>query len=248
MKELTTIENNEIERDKVSLNLKINRNFLSLNGRFSNLFHLESKHLKSQASLHQKIADDLSWRRENHSRSLSRKSRKHDKHKTVYSTQSESPQVSPNKDQSYQLDHSQYYRCMSPQYPKPPVPVEIYGPPVHEEVEIFEHGVDPHGVPPPEVLVPTEVVHEMSPPLPPPPMVTGIIERHGSMEKEKKIVTTLDRSMKYSPGKPYKARATSPLKSCIQNAEVKVARGGVAISFDPWKADKNMNKVKFYFP
>ena len=30
--------------------------------------------------------------------------------------------------------------------------------------------------------------------------------------------------------------ATSPLKSSIQNAEVMLSKGGVAISFDPWNS------------
>lgn len=38
--------------------------------------------------------------------------------------------------------------------------------------------------------------------------------------------------------------ATSPLKSCIQNAEVKVAKGGVSVAFDPWKSNKKKNKVR----
>jgi hypothetical protein len=36
---------------------------------------------------------------------------------------------------------------------------------------------------------------------------------------------------------PLANNATTPLKSCMQNVEVKIARGGVAVSFDPWKSD-----------
>ncbi|CAI2361919.1 unnamed protein product [Moneuplotes crassus] len=62
--------------------------------------------------------------------------------------------------------------------------------------------------------------------------------RSSSKDRQAQVVTTLDRSMKYSSELPYKGGKTSPLKSCIQNAEVKVSRGGVAIAFDPWKQSK----------
>lgn len=69
-----------------------------------------------------------------------------------------------------------------------------------------------------------------------------------SGEKEpKRVVTTVDRPSGHNANNAITKRvATSPLKSCIQNAEVKIARGGVAVSFDPWKSDsKGAQKVSF---
>lgn len=180
--------------------------------------------MKSQAALHSKIAEDLRRNKSQHSRSRSRKS---EKQNNVYSTQSDSPQGSQddiNKDASANLDNRAYYRCLSPS---------------HDQVKLAH---DP-------IFSPE--FHSLNPILP--HEVEGIIDcRTRSIETNpqnpKKVVTTLDRSMKYSPEMPYKRAATSPLKSCIQNAEVKVARGGVAISFDPWKSSKKpILKVNLYF-
>lgn len=80
------------------------------------------------------------------------------------------------------------------------------------------------------------------------PDLSAVIDhRVRSNEKDRlaQIVTTLDRSMKYNHEIPYKRGATSPLKSCIQNAEVKVSRGGVAIAFDPWKQSRKRNSKVF---
>jgi len=145
--------------------------------------------MKSQAALHSKIAEDLRRNKSQHSRSRSRKS---EKQNNVYSTQSDSPQGSPddiNKDASANLDNRAYYRCLSPS---------------HDQVKLAQNPIF------------SPEFHSLNP--------------------------------KYSPEMPYKRAATSPLKSCIQNAEVKVARGGVAISFDPWKSSKNpILKVNLYF-
>lgn len=55
----------------------------------------------------------------------------------------------------------------------------------------------------------------------------------------RRVVTTIGRPAGHSANHTITKRvATSPLKSCIQNAEVKIARGGVAVSFDPWKSNK----------
>lgn len=64
---------------------------------------------------------------------------------------------------------------------------------------------------------------------------------------ERRVVTTLDRPSGHNAANTIVKRvATSPLKSCIQNAEVKIARGGVAVSFDPWKSDskQKVDKLK----
>ena len=82
-----------------------------------------------------------------------------------------------------------------------------------------------------------------------PSEINAVVDhRVRSIEKDRNahIVTTLDRSNKYDPEMPYKRGATSPLKSCIQNAEVKVSRGGVAISFDPWKSSKKKSHRVIY--
>lgn len=64
----------------------------------------------------------------------------------------------------------------------------------------------------------------------------------------RKVITTLDRPAEHSAASTVTKRvATSPLKSCIQNAEVKIARGGVAVSFDPWKSDKDDKKAKVQY-
>jgi hypothetical protein len=62
--------------------------------------------------------------------------------------------------------------------------------------------------------------------------------------KNTNVVTTLDRPSGDSAKKMITRVATSPLKSCIQNAEVKIARGGVAVSFDPWKSDKKKSETR----
>lgn len=63
----------------------------------------------------------------------------------------------------------------------------------------------------------------------------------------RKVITTVSRQTDMFIGNSINKRvATSPLKSWIQNAEVKIARGGVAVSFDPWNDEKSLNKVSFF--
>lgn len=69
---------------------------------------------------------------------------------------------------------------------------------------------------------------------------------HG--KDDRKTITTLSRPTDQNmDSRVTKRVATSPLKSSIQNAEVKISRGGVAISFDPWKAQAK-NKANQYMP
>lgn len=64
---------------------------------------------------------------------------------------------------------------------------------------------------------------------------------HG--KDDRKTITTLSRPTNQDiQARVTKRVATSPLKSSIQNAEVKISRGGVAISFDPWKTDGKTGK------
>lgn len=68
---------------------------------------------------------------------------------------------------------------------------------------------------------------------------------HG--EDKRKVITTIERPNvdNVSLANTLNKRvSTSPLKSCIQGAEVKIARGGVAVSFEPWKSEGKPTKKK----
>ena len=70
------------------------------------------------------------------------------------------------------------------------------------------------------------------------------LELFNGEKDNRRVITTVSRQTDMFIGNSINKRvATSPLKSCIQGAEVKIARGGVAVSFDPWKEEKSQEKV-----
>eukprot|EP00345_Euplotes_harpa_P010701 CAMPEP_0168355076 /NCGR_PEP_ID=MMETSP0213-20121227/24305_1 /TAXON_ID=151035 /ORGANISM="Euplotes harpa, Strain FSP1.4" /LENGTH=473 /DNA_ID=CAMNT_0008367157 /DNA_START=26 /DNA_END=1447 /DNA_ORIENTATION=- len=103
-------------------------------------------------------------------------------------------------------------------------------PPSHSAVPV--HPVDVHG-PPPQVA-PYFYYTDKD------------LEIIRGEKDNRKTITTVSRPTDDAVMDTITKRvSTSPLKSCIKNAEVKIARGGVAISFDPWK-EESKNKANHH--
>lgn len=160
----------------------------------------------------------------NANRSHSRQSKTQAKQPAYYSTQSESPDGSASLRSS---DEG----------------IEVRNPNFHPKADRSKNkrGYYYNRMPPSHSNVPGDPEDMNGPPIQVAPYYyyTDNDLSFVSGEKEpKRVVTTVDRPGGHNAKNTIANRvATSPLKSCIQNAEVKIARGGVAVSFDPWKSD-----------
>jgi hypothetical protein len=157
-------------------------------------------------------------------RSHSRKSRRQEKQPTYYSTQSDSPDRSPSSESS---DEG----------------IEIRDPNLHPKAGRSKNnnGVYYYNrVPPSHSSNPADPENNRGPPIQVAPYYYLTDKDIGfvSGEKEpKRFVTTVDRLGGNNASNSNSKNATTPLKSCMQKVEVKIARGGVAVSFDPWSTD-----------
>ena len=67
-------------------------------------------------------------------------------------------------------------------------------------------------------------------------------------KNDKNIITTVSRLADNSIKELIMNRvATSPLRSWMKNVDIKVSKGGVSVSFDPWKENPNLNDVRSHY-